>query len=149
MKKRRYGPRLRGGSRPTTASPQSRCSRSSSSLISSLVHSHVNLEWCDDIKLSNLLLPRKSCTIKSLQLLSTYRYRVSGFRCRPFIPAGFQRNPAGLPSDFGTLKTVKARFWPWLEPFPRSKALKSLELFPPRSAAEKVCVHLLLYYSQA
>jgi len=46
---------------------------SSSSLISSLLHSHVtlNLEWCDKIKLSNLLLPRKSGTIKSLQLLST------------------------------------------------------------------------------
>jgi len=43
----------------------------SSSLISSLLHSHVNLEWCDKIKLSNPLLPRKSGTIKSLQLLST------------------------------------------------------------------------------
>ena len=32
----------------------------SSSSISSLLHSHVNLEWCDKIKLSNLLLPRKS-----------------------------------------------------------------------------------------
>jgi len=30
---------------------------SSSSLISSFLHSHVNLEWCDKIKLSNLLLP--------------------------------------------------------------------------------------------
>jgi len=40
-----------------------------SSLISSLLHSRVNLEWCDEIKLSNLLLPRKSGTIKSLQLL--------------------------------------------------------------------------------
>jgi len=32
-----------------------------SSLISSLLHSRVtlNLEWCDEIKLSNLLLPRK------------------------------------------------------------------------------------------
>jgi hypothetical protein len=29
------------------------------------------LEWCDKIKLSNLLLPRKGGTIKSLQLLST------------------------------------------------------------------------------
>jgi len=29
---------------------------SSSSSISSLLHSHVNLEWCDKIKLSNLLL---------------------------------------------------------------------------------------------
>ena len=47
------------------------CSVSSSSLISSLLHSHVNLEWCDQIKLSNLLLPWKSGTIKSLQLLST------------------------------------------------------------------------------
>ena len=42
-----------------------------SSLIFSLLHSHANLEWCDKIKLSNLLLPRKSGTIKSLQLLST------------------------------------------------------------------------------
>jgi len=41
---------------------------SSSSLIPSLLDSHVNLEWCDKIKLSNLLLPRKSGTIKSLQL---------------------------------------------------------------------------------
>ena len=46
---------------------------SSSSLISSSLHSHVTLkpEWCDKIKLSNLLLPRKGGTIKSLQLLST------------------------------------------------------------------------------
>ena len=29
----------------------------SSSLVSSLLHSHVNLEWCDKIKLSDLLLP--------------------------------------------------------------------------------------------
>ena len=46
---------------------------SSSSLISSSLHSHVTLkpEWCDEIKLSNLMLQRKSGTIKSLQLLST------------------------------------------------------------------------------
>ena len=46
---------------------------SSSSLISSSLHSHVTLylKWCDKIKLSNLLLLRKSGTIKSLQLLST------------------------------------------------------------------------------
>jgi len=31
----------------------------------------LNLEWCDKIKPTNLLLPRKSGTIKSLQLLST------------------------------------------------------------------------------
>ena len=40
---------------------------SSFSLIPSLLHSHVNLEWCDKIKLSNLLLPRKSGTIKRPQ----------------------------------------------------------------------------------
>jgi hypothetical protein len=36
------------------------------------LHSHATflLEWCDKIKLSNLLLPRKSGTIKGLQLLS-------------------------------------------------------------------------------
>jgi hypothetical protein len=39
-------------------------SSSSSSLIPSLLHSRVNLEWCD--KTLNLLLPRKSGTIKSL-----------------------------------------------------------------------------------
>ena len=33
-----------------------------SSLISSLLQLHVNLEWCDEIKLSNLLLPRMSGT---------------------------------------------------------------------------------------
>ena len=47
------------------------CQRILMSVISSLLHSHVNLEWCDTIKLSNPLLPRKSGTIKSLQLLST------------------------------------------------------------------------------
>jgi len=40
------------------------------SLISSLLHSYVNLEWCDIIKLSNLLLPRQSGNIKSLPQLS-------------------------------------------------------------------------------
>ena len=44
---------------------------SSSSLLSSLLHSYVNLKWCEKIKLSNLLLPRKGGTIKSLRLLST------------------------------------------------------------------------------
>jgi len=46
-----------------------------SSLISSSSHSHVTLYlgWCDGIKLSNLLLPRKSGMIKSLQLLSSSR----------------------------------------------------------------------------
>jgi hypothetical protein len=32
---------------------------------------------------------------------------------------------ASLSSGFGTRKAVKARFWPWLEPFPG----KSLETF--------------------
>jgi len=36
---------------------------SSSSLISSVLHSHVNLEWCDKIKLSKPLLPRKSACV--------------------------------------------------------------------------------------
>jgi len=33
----------------------------------------LNLEWCDKIKLSNLLLPRNSGTIKSLQLIESSR----------------------------------------------------------------------------
>ena len=70
---------LRAGERSGSASrrreanwprtPRVRYPSSSSSLISSLLHSHVNLEWCDKIKLSNLLLPRKSGNIKSLQLV--------------------------------------------------------------------------------
>ena len=45
----------------------------SSTSISSSLHSHVtlNLKWGDNSKLSNLLRPRNSGTIKSLQLLST------------------------------------------------------------------------------
>ena len=44
---------------------------SSSSLISSVLHSHVNLECCDKIKISNLLLPqnRRGClTVEEMQL---------------------------------------------------------------------------------
>ena len=40
---------------------------SSSSMIFSLLHSHVNLDWCDEIKLSNLLQPTQinyQCTIQ-------------------------------------------------------------------------------------
>ena len=55
----------------TDRSLETNSASASSSLISSLLHSHANLEWCDNIKLSNLLLPWKSGTIKSLQLLST------------------------------------------------------------------------------
>ena len=38
-------------------------------VVSSSLHSHVTLEWCDAI--SSLLLPRKSGIIKSLQLIIT------------------------------------------------------------------------------
>ena len=69
--------KLRPGFRCTT---WRRCcteasTRSSSSLISSLLHSHANREWCDEIKLSNLLLPRKSATRgekERVTLLSKY-----------------------------------------------------------------------------
>ena len=59
---------------------------SSSSLISSLLHSHAILEWCDKIKLSNLLLPRKSGTFKSLQLSKS---RDPTFSCRAFRGSSF------------------------------------------------------------
>ena len=59
----------------STSSSHSTCppaKRDSSSLTSFSLHLHVTfLAWCDTIKLSNLLLPRKSVTIKRLQLLST------------------------------------------------------------------------------
>ena len=58
-------------SRMDSISTDSCSAASSSSSTSSLLPSHVNLEWCDKFKLSNLLLPRKSGTGKRLQLLST------------------------------------------------------------------------------
>ena len=57
---------------PTQFRLISSSSSSSSSSISSSLHSHVPLkpEWCEEIQLSNLLLPRCG-NIKSLNLLST------------------------------------------------------------------------------
>lgn len=50
-----------------------------SSLISSLSHSHITLKlkWCDEIKLSNLLLSRKRDTVKRIQLLSLSALQVN------------------------------------------------------------------------
>ena len=39
------------------------------------------------------------------------------------------------PSKFGTHKTVKARIWPWPEPFFWEKSLKRYKVFPLRSGA--------------
>ena len=51
-----------------------------SPLISSSLHSHATflLEWYDEIELSNLLLPWKSDTIKSLPLLLTSLCHLDG-----------------------------------------------------------------------
>ena len=42
---------------------------------------------------------------------------------------------AMLPGDLGHNKAVKARFWPWLDPFFRLKSLKLFQVFLPRSTA--------------
>jgi len=49
------------------------------------------------------------------------------FRLRKSLQGSYARP---LSREFGTPKTVKARFWPWLEPFFK----KYLTLFPFRSA---------------
>ena len=59
-----------------------RWASTSSSLIPSLLLSYVNLEWCDKTNLSNLLLLRKSGTIKRLQLLSRAPNSGKGFGWR-------------------------------------------------------------------
>jgi len=41
-------------------------------------------------------------------------------------------------------KPVRARFWPWLEPFPERKFLKPFMLFPLRSAEVHPSSSLLL-----
>ena len=38
--------------------------------------------------------------------------------------------------ELGTFKTVKARFWPWLEPFSVRNSSEPFVLFPLRSEAE-------------
>ena len=75
------------------------------------LHSHVTfyLEWCDKIKLSNLLLPRKSGTIKSLQLISTIQNSLAltartVWRFRGFVQGVFRVQGGG-----GEERTVS---WP-------------------------------------
>ena len=40
-------------------------------------------------------------------------------------------------ANFGTHRTFKARFWPWLEPFFGSKSLEFSKLVPPRSVEDR------------
>ena len=38
-----------------------------------------------------------------------------------------------LSSEFSTIKTVDAKFWPWLDTFSKRKSFNSFELISPRS----------------
>ena len=55
-----------------------------------------------------------------------------------------------MSGEFGLHKTAQARFWPWLEPFCRSKHSQHFEWFPARSTAvralrfeERICIELM------
>ena len=122
-------------------------------IVPSLSHSHINLEMCDK-KPSNLLLPRKSDTIKWLhrppeaQESAGARERVATHFTQVLRPALFlrkfridgsplysrSRSVETLSSEYdtGTWKTVTARSWPWLS---GPKSCKPFKLFPFRSEA--------------
>jgi len=59
-----------------------------------------------------------------------------GFKLKPFfykIVRTALLPPPGLPrlAELGTNKPVKARFWPWLEPFSVRTSLKQFKSIPP------------------
>ena len=67
-----------------------------------------------------------------------HRHRSTSCRASPPVRS---RSSVPLSSEYGTHKTVKARFWLWLEPFFRQRSLNHFKLFPSRSAAEGCGVH--------
>ena len=102
--------------------------------------------------LSNLLLrcgafqPRPSVFLL-LPVGRVFRHQVLALVCQsPAAVSGRSPKIEGVPlsSEFGTHKTVKARFWPWPQPFCVRKSLKFSKLFPRRSTGDPallVCQH--------
>jgi len=76
------------------------------------------------LKLQVVKLPVVKRPVVKLREIKTKTFR-------PFTSFGGSVS-SPLSSEYATYKTVKAIFWPWLEPFSVRTSVKTFKLFPPR-----------------